>query len=189
MATGRASTSTISVTRSRCPTTGPGPVVGIGNALANEITGNQVGNDLQGRGGNDSIFGQGGSDVISGGAGFDFLTGGGAQDRFVFDAAGTTAAPERDAITDFSFAQGDKIDLRAYDAQLVNVSQITVVNEGAVSGLGSNVKTIYVDLQNDGAANNTTKSEIVIYTQAGAGGFLRNYIVSEGDDPFADILI
>ena len=69
---------------------------------------------------------------------------------------------------------------------------MTQVNEGTIPGLplGSNVKTLHVDLQNDGAANNIGHSEVVIYVQSGIGGFVRNFIVAdEGTNPFADILI
>ena len=55
--------------------------------------------------------------------------------------------------------------------------------------VGSNIKTIYVDLQNDGAANNIGHSEIVIYVNAGLGGFVRNFVIAENNNPFADILI
>ena len=148
---------------------------------------------IGGGAGNDSLSGGDDDDVLDGDAGFDFYTGGGGDDRFLFDVAGTPAAPEEDAITDFTFGligEGkDVIDLRAFDAQLVSTTQLTVVNEGAVSGLGSNVKTIYVDLQNDGAGNNLTHSEIVIYVNAGLGGFVRNFIIAEGNNPNADILI
>ncbi len=172
---------------------GDAPEVGTGNGLDNRIIGNSIGNTLSGMGGDDVLEGRDGNDVLNGGAGFDFLTGGAGNDRFLFDAAGTSAVPEEDAITDFTFGvigEGkDVIDLRTFDAQLVSTTQITVVNEGAVSGLGSNIKTVYVDLNNDGAGNNLTHSEIVIYVNAGLGGFVRNFAIAENSNPNADILI
>lgn len=167
---------------------GPAPEEGTGNALANRIVGNEVDNLLKGLGGNDTIEGGLGDDVIHGGAGNDFLTGGGGRDRFVFDVAGTAASPDRDAISDYRFGQGDQIDLRAFDAQLVSTSQITVVNLGAVGGLGSNVKAVYVDLNNDGAGNNLSAAEIVINVRTDASGFVRNFAIGE-NNPLADILI
>ena len=148
--------------------------------------------------GNDSLFGGQGDDVLNGNAGFDFYTGNGGSDLFVFDIAGTSAAPERDAITDFTFgllfSSHDQIDLTAFN--LVDVSgsdsQITVVNEGgAIPGLGSNIKTIYVDLNDDNSAsNNTSRAEVVIYVNAGIGGFVRNFVIAdEGTNPFADIIV
>lgn len=167
---------------------GDAPEEGTGNALANRIVGNEADNLLKGLGGADSLQGRDGDDVLAGGAGNDFLTGGAGRDRFVFDAAGTAANPDRDAITDYGFGQGDQIDLRAFDAQLVNASQITVVNLGSVGGLGSNVKAVYVDLNNDGAANNLSGAEIVINVRTDGFGFVRNFVVDE-HNPNADILI
>ncbi len=57
------------------------------------------------------------------------------------------------------------------------------------AGLGSNIKTIYVDLQNDGAGNNLGHAEIVIYVDTSLSGFGRNFIIAEGHKPNADILI
>ena len=54
-------------------------VEGIGNALANRITGSVGFNRLSGEGGADMIYGKGGQDVLAGGAG---------ADGFVFDGAG-----------------------------------------------------------------------------------------------------
>ena len=100
---------------------------GTGNALANEINGSNGnnailglgGNDiLRGRGGSDTIDGGAGNDVIAGNAGRDFLTGGSGADRFVFTSI-TDSAPgpvNADVITDFSQAQGDRVQLAAIDA-------------------------------------------------------------------------
>ena len=62
------------------------PLNGSGNNLANKIMGNSAANSLNGLGGADT------------------LTGGGGADTFVFG--------DKDVITDFSTAQGDKIDMR-----------------------------------------------------------------------------
>ena len=68
-----------------------------------------------------------------------------------------------------------------------------MVNEGTVPGLplGSNIKTIYVDLNDDNnAANNDHgRAEVIIYVNAGIAGFVRNFIITDGNNPFADILV
>jgi Ca2+-binding RTX toxin-like protein len=64
----------------------------IGGGLADTLTGNSLANSLSGGGGNDT------------------LTGGGGGDRFRF-ATAPNATSNRDAITDFSIAQGDRIEL------------------------------------------------------------------------------
>lgn len=69
--------------------TGAGNIDGIGNDLANTMTGNSganslwggLGNDsLVGNGGNDRLYGEDGGDLLDGGAGDDFLDGGASTD-------------------------------------------------------------------------------------------------------------
>jgi Ca2+-binding RTX toxin-like protein len=78
-----------------------------------------LGNDLvSGGAGADVLYGDQGKDTINGGAGSDRAFGGAGADRFVFrSTADTTAINEgADYIADFSFAQGDRVDLRSIDA-------------------------------------------------------------------------
>ncbi|PSJ36214.1 cadherin domain-containing protein [Allosphingosinicella deserti] len=65
----------------RLTLTGLGALTGIGNDLANLITGNMAANALQGLGGNDVLVGDDGNDVLDGGDNNDTLSGGlGADD-------------------------------------------------------------------------------------------------------------
>ncbi len=176
---------------------------GAGNdTLTGSSSGDQVHGDggkdrLLGENGNDSLWGDAGDDSLNGGNGhdvllagdgFDYVTGGAGNDSFVFADSGTAASPEQDAVTDFAFGlvsgNKDLIDLRAFD--LVDWtgsdSQITVTGSGSA-------RTIYVDLNNDhNAANNTTQAEAIIYVNAGLGGFVRNFIISDSN-PLADVLV
>jgi Ca2+-binding RTX toxin-like protein len=106
--------------------TGGAALKGHGNTLANTLTGNSGGNKLYGLAGSDTISGGAGKDVITGGAGKDIiiggfgsdrLTGGAGADRFVFGLGDTAASKARaDTIFDMQGAKGDRIDLRAIDA-------------------------------------------------------------------------
>ncbi|MDX3978687.1 MAG: putative Ig domain-containing protein [Shinella sp.] len=94
----------------------------------NDVLGGGSGNDrlfggagkdtIYGGAGNDTLFGGTGNDRLIGGAGADKLYGGAGADVFVFTSIkdSTVAASGRDTIFDFSRKQGDKIDLKAIDA-------------------------------------------------------------------------
>jgi uncharacterized delta-60 repeat protein len=87
---------------------GNGNLAGTGNALNNRLVGNAGDNTLEGRNGKDLLIGGLGKDVLSGGAGADSFRYGGPNESPV--GAG------RDLIVDFSRVAGDRIDLRALDA-------------------------------------------------------------------------
>lgn len=89
----------------------------IGNAGNNVLSGGNGNDTLIGGGGNDTLIGGAGNDVLIAGTGRDTLTGGTGADRFVF-GPGTLGRvmTNTDNITDFSSAEGDKIDLSQWDA-------------------------------------------------------------------------
>ncbi len=84
----------------------------------NDILYGNLGNDkLFGHAGNDGFHGGYGNDYLSGGAGQDYLRGGVGADTFDFDSAGESLAwGAYDTIADFSWEEGDKIDLSTIDA-------------------------------------------------------------------------
>jgi Ca2+-binding RTX toxin-like protein len=94
-----------------------------GNDSLNGLAGNDR---LIGAGGNDSLFGLDGSDTLDGGAGNDWLiggagrdvlTGGTGADLFTFlTLADGVPGSVRDLISDFSRAEGDRVDLATIDA-------------------------------------------------------------------------
>ncbi|WP_192562365.1 M10 family metallopeptidase C-terminal domain-containing protein [Pseudomonas gozinkensis] len=84
-------------------------------------TGNEVANRLVGNAGNNILDGGLGADRLEGGLGTDTLTGGAGADTFIFNNWNETGTGSlRDVITDFSSAQGDKIDLSKFDANLLS---------------------------------------------------------------------
>lgn len=87
----------------------------VGHALR-ELTGgdaahgNALANTLNGAAGADRLIGGGGNDRLIGGLGNDTLSGGLGADIFRFDAA-LSSTTNRNTITDFNAAQGDRIQL------------------------------------------------------------------------------
>ena len=90
-------------------------VMGGGNDLAFGGSGNDI---VTGELGDDSLSGDTGNDLLCGGLGQDMLTGGEGADFFIFKAVGESTLGQGDVITDFSHANGDRIDLRLIDANL-----------------------------------------------------------------------
>jgi VCBS repeat-containing protein len=85
---------------------------GLAGSNANDlIAGSGAKDTISGGNGNDLIFGGGGNDTISGGDGNDLLVGGAGADRFVW-GNGALGSGSADVIADYSFAEGDKIDLQ-----------------------------------------------------------------------------
>jgi serralysin len=129
---------------------------GTGNELDNLMHGNGWLNVLNGLGGNDTILagngddkvfggtgndyldGDWGVDMLVGGIGTDVLKGGYAGDLFVWSSIDETSVtvPTMDRITDFNFAQGDRIDLSGVDANAYagGNQAFTFIGTGAFSG-------------------------------------------------------
>jgi Ca2+-binding RTX toxin-like protein len=87
-------------------------LIGIENLSGSQgndiLIGNTGANVLQGWNGNDLLVGAGGKDILTGGLG---------ADRFVYGSATqSVVGADADRITDFSHAQGDRIDLSQIDA-------------------------------------------------------------------------
>lgn len=128
-----------------------------GGSGDDRLIGNNRGNVMSGGTGKDRIEGLDGADTLNGGAGADRLiggngtdslrghggkdvmTGGTGADRFIF-AGGDSAASRSsaDRITDFSHAQGDRIDLSAIDAnRAVDGNQaFAFIGSGAFTAAG-----------------------------------------------------
>jgi len=110
--------------------TGSNNLNGTGNSLNNALTGND---------GNNLLNGGAGNDFLIGGLGTDTLTGGSGADTFVFNAWNETGTGNlRDVITDFNSAQGDKIDLTKFDANLLTAgfNGFTFIGAGDFTGAG-----------------------------------------------------
>ena len=81
------------------------------------LSGSQGNDSLYGNAGVNVLQGWNGNDDLIGRAGKDTLTGGAGEDRFIFAAVGdSVVGADADIVTDFSRAQGDRIDLMGIDA-------------------------------------------------------------------------
>jgi Ca2+-binding RTX toxin-like protein len=89
----------------------------------NDFLFGENGNDeLLGDNGSDELFGGNGNDRLIGGNGSDTLTGNAGADKFVFNSL----AEGIDAITDFSFAQGDKIEVSQFGFGANSLNEFSV---------------------------------------------------------------
>lgn len=133
-----------------------------------DVLGGSAGADkLFGEGGADQLSGGGGADVLTGGRAKDILSGGAGADRFVFAAVADFGGKTRstaDSISDFSHAQGDRIDLSAIDARSTGGTAndtFTWLGKGVFTGhaaelrysLGSSWTLIQGDVNGDGLAD------------------------------------
>jgi Ca2+-binding RTX toxin-like protein len=88
--------------------------------------------------GNDALYGGSGDDMLRGAGGSDTLTGGPGADTFVFNLVSDSSSlvRDRDVITDFTLADGDKIDLSQIDANTLLLGQQHFVLTGGISFTG-----------------------------------------------------
>jgi len=118
--------------------TGTASSYAVGNSIDNIIQGNNSDNMLFGMDGHDYLYGKNGNDVLSGGDGIDHLFGGDGNDQLVgndgsdtltgglgadtfnfYSVSHSPVGVGSDKITDFSWLEGDKIDLSEIDANLL----------------------------------------------------------------------
>ncbi|MGL4960412.1 MAG: S8 family serine peptidase [Inquilinus sp.] len=137
-----------------------------GDTLARieNLSGSQVGDALFGSAGANTLQGWWGDDVLVGSGGQDTLIGGVGADRFAYGSAWESpVGAGSDRIADFSHAQGDRIDLAAFDANSGTAGNQAFVYIGA--GLYSHhagelrfaqsggVTTIAGDINGDGVSD------------------------------------
>lgn len=119
---------------------------GAGDDILNAAAGNDTlkgaggADTLLGGAGNDMLDGGGAADILNGGLGQDVLKGGAGADMFVFQAVDSSFAA-LDKITDFSAAQGDKIDLSAFHITAADL---------AISQVTKSSYVVAVDIDHDG---------------------------------------
>jgi Ca2+-binding RTX toxin-like protein len=95
---------------------GPGHDYLFGDTGNDNIHGGSGNDRLLGAAGDDKLYGNTGDDKINGWTGRDHLVGGPGKDTFSFSFTKDSPRNTRDRIEDFSQKQGDKIDIKAIDA-------------------------------------------------------------------------
>jgi len=130
-----------------------------------QLLGGSGDNRLFGGAGDDWLYGGGGADMLVGGAGLDSMTGGSGADQFAFNPGDFTASllpSQVDRITDFSRADGDKINLSPIDAITGGSDNaFSFIGNAAFSGVAGQLRYDYAggdtmvfgDINGDGIAD------------------------------------
>jgi Ca2+-binding RTX toxin-like protein len=122
-------------------------VVHTGTDASQTLAGGDFNDTLNGMGGNDQLYGNGGNDTLTGGAG---------ADTFHFRDIGPASV---DTITDFSVAQGDRLDLSG----LLDVHAIASHVSDYVRFVDSG-SDLSVQIDTDGTAGGATWTDVAILT-------------------------
>ncbi|HEY9344577.1 MAG TPA: calcium-binding protein, partial [Inquilinus sp.] len=141
----------------------------VNDALGDKLTGIE---NLSGSQGHDALYGDAGANVLQGwngndtllgGIGKDTLSGGAQGDRFYFELGDSVVGANADVITDFSHAQGDKIDLSLIDADtgVFSDQEFNFIGTALYSGtagelryaVNGGVTTIAGDVDGDGSSD------------------------------------
>jgi len=112
--------------------------------------------------GNDQLFGGAGDDRLLGGEGADVLTGGDGRDVFVF-RDGDSVSGQPDVVTDFDQGEGDRLRLRAIDADTTEDGNqaFSWIGDGSFSGAAGELRFVQSggntfvegDIDGDGTAD------------------------------------
>ncbi|MBA4097278.1 MAG: hypothetical protein C0484_10995 [Rhodospirillum sp.] len=123
--------------------TGAAGISGLGNNLANLITGNSGGNRLEGGDGNDTLAGGEGDDTLAGGLGKDVLAGGKENDVYSLDDVG-------DTLTELVGQGRDRVESSLKSFTLgANFEDLTL-KTGAVDGTGNGLAN---EIRGNGVGN------------------------------------
>jgi Ca2+-binding RTX toxin-like protein len=128
------------------------------------LSGSQGNDSLVGNNGANTLQGWSGNDALTGANGKDTLTGGAGSDRFAYAGAAQSAVgANADRITDFSHAQGDRIDLSAIDASaaLAGNQAFSFIGTALYTGVAGQLRyavaggvtTIAGDVNGDGTSD------------------------------------
>jgi len=128
------------------------------------VSGSQGSDSLYGNAAVNLLQGWNGNDILVGRAGKDTLTGGAGADRFLYAAtAESVVGVNADRITDFSPAQGDRIDLSGIDANaaVAGNQAFSFIGSGLYTGVAGRLRfavaggvtTVAGDVNGDGVSD------------------------------------
>lgn len=147
-----------------------------GSRFNDTLYGDGGANLLNGRGGDDRIVAGAGIDTIIGGGGRDALTGGTGGDTFTFqsidDFAALVGFTYGDKITDFSRAEGDKIDLSGISEDpfvFLGTGRFTATGVAEVRYVRGGSTSVQIDADGDGIADGVLQLNSTVLT---AGDFI-----------------
>ena len=123
---------------------GNGNTSGIGNGLANAITGNEGRNSLFGLGGNDTLNGGAGNDTLDGGSGKDLMAGGTGNDIYFVDDAGDRIVELAGADSKF-----DTVEASVSYVLSANIESLFLAGDSNLNGTGNTLDNSITG--NDGA--------------------------------------
>ena len=109
---------------------GSDKIYGVGNEIANTITGNAADNNLSGLAGSDTLIGGEGNDRLDGGSGGDTMIGGKGNDVYIVDNAA-------DTVTEAAGEGVDTVMQRVADLTLTANVEAVFLETGAVNAIGS----------------------------------------------------
>jgi Ca2+-binding RTX toxin-like protein len=126
--------------------TGTGDFSGVGNILANTLTGNDGTNILSGEDGNDTLLGNGGADTLIGGTGGDTLDGGTGADALIGGSGNDTYVVDSlDDVIVEEAAQGTDTIVTPFDWVLADdFENITLSGSAVIDATGSSVDNVLI---------------------------------------------
>jgi Ca2+-binding RTX toxin-like protein len=126
--------------------TGTGDFSGVGNVLANALTGNDGTNILSGEDGNDTLLGNGGADTLIGGTGGDTLDGGTGADALIGGSGSDTYVVDNlDDVIVEEANQGTDTVVTPFDWVLADdFENVTLSGTAAIDATGSSVDNVLI---------------------------------------------